>query len=241
MKKVLASLVTLQDVDTQLRDIEISKGDLPREVTELNNQIVALEKDINDMGIESEDLKQKIKETEKILVAAQASLKKYQTQLYDVKTNKEYDAITMEIESATNEINSSETMLLEFEDKIDSENEKLTETKNEYGKLQKELAEKEKELTELIKKSEEKERILEHEREKIVMVLKSSLLKKYERIRNAKNGLAVARVERGACGGCKRIIPPQKIVEINKLDELITCEICGRVLVPDNYKNNSEN
>ena len=238
MKKVLENLALLQDVDTQLRSIEIAKGDLPREVTELKEQIETMKKNIQNLENQNEELKTRMAETEEILKAAQVNLKKYQAQLYDVKTNREYDAITIEIENATNEINDSETKLLEYEEQMENKGENLGDSKEEYKKLLSELEEKEKELTELIKKSEEEELKLQHEREKLVMTLKPAIIKKYDRIRLAKNGLAVARIERDACGGCKTIIPPQKVVEISKQVQLITCEICGRILVPENFKNN---
>lgn len=238
MKKVLENLALLQDVDTKLREIEIAKGDLPREVTELKELIETNKKNIQNLENQNEELKLKMTETTKLLKSAQGNLRKYQTQLYDVKTNREYDAITIEIENATNEINDSETKLLEYEEMIENKGTNLGDSREEYQKLLKELEEKEKELTELIKKSEEEEVKLQHEREKLEITLKPAILKKYDRIRNAKNGLAVARIERDACGGCKTIIPPQKVVEISKQEIMITCEICGRILVPENFKNN---
>ena len=63
------------------------------------------------------------------------------------------------------------------------------------------------------------------------------MLKRYERIRIAKNGIAVVPITRDACGGCYKTIPPQKIVEIEKLTEIIQCEVCGRILVPENKLN----
>ncbi|MFC1563274.1 C4-type zinc ribbon domain-containing protein, partial [candidate division KSB1 bacterium] len=32
-------------------------------------------------------------------------------------------------------------------------------------------------------------------------------------------------------GGCYNSIPPQKLVEIRKMDKVIKCEFCGRILV----------
>ncbi|MCB0539778.1 MAG: hypothetical protein KDE33_19845, partial [Bacteroidetes bacterium] len=61
-----------------------------------------------------------------------------------------------------------------------------------------------------------------------------SLLKAYDRIRGAyKDGLAVVSVERNSCGGCHAAIPPQVQIDIDEQKKIISCEHCGRILVPD--------
>src|SRR6185369_10708248 len=58
------------------------------------------------------------------------------------------------------------------------------------------------------------------------------LLRAYGKIRgNMRNGLAVVTMDRGACGGCFAIIPPQRQAEIRQRRKLIVCENCGRILV----------
>ena len=53
----------------------------------------------------------------------------------------------------------------------------------------------------------------------------------YEKVRdNARNGLAVVSVKRGACGGCFNVVPPQRQADIREKKKLIVCEHCGRIL-----------
>ena len=57
------------------------------------------------------------------------------------------------------------------------------------------------------------------------------MLKSYDKIRdNAKNGLAVVSIKRGACGGCFNVVPPQRQAEVRERKKLIVCEHCGRIL-----------
>ena len=98
--------------------------------------------------------------------------------------------------------------------------------------LQKELNEKQKSLDIIVKQHEEKELQLRHERDKIVVRLKKPVLGNYQRIMDAKTDhIAVVPVVRGACGGCFNAIPPQTVVEIRKMNKIIKCEGCGRILV----------
>jgi len=234
MEESLDLLIELQAVDSKLLDLEISKGDLPKMVKDFEERISKLD-------VQIEQLNKKLGETQKIrrqtegqIKLEEEKLKKYQNQLYDVTTNREYDAITQEIENEKNLIENLETKILEYIT-IEEETEKsLAELKNERDTLLNELSEKKKELDEVLKSSEKEELKLKHEREKIVVRLKKPLLNQYLKIKNAKNGLAVVPVTRNACGGCFKSIPPQKIVEIRKRDRIIFCEICGRILVWNN-------
>ena len=56
----------------------------------------------------------------------------------------------------------------------------------------------------------------------------------YDDIRlSSKNGLAVVKVERDACGGCFNSITPQHNLNIKLRKDISFCENCGRILVPD--------
>ena len=55
-------------------------------------------------------------------------------------------------------------------------------------------------------------------------------MNKYERIRKAKQGVAVVPINKSSCGGCFNQVPPQIIIELRKKDMIRTCEYCGRIL-----------
>lgn len=95
----------------------------------------------------------------------------------------------------------------------------------------KDLDTKKEELDTIVAESESEESKLKAEREKATKKIEDRLLKSYKKIRaNAKNGLAVVEVKRGACGGCFNIVPPQRQADIREKKKLIVCEHCGRIL-----------
>ena len=57
----------------------------------------------------------------------------------------------------------------------------------------------------------------------------------YKRLRKGKNGLAVSTVNpvKHSCQGCHKRLPPQKVQEVRKNNDIIFCENCGRILVWD--------
>jgi len=168
---------------------------------------------------------------EKEISASKTQLKKYEDQLYSVKTNKEYDAISLEIDTKKMEIEGFENKTLktlEEDEELETNSKVLSE---EIEKLKSQLKENEKELKEISEITKKEENKLLNERNKIIAKIEPRLVRRYERIKNAKEGIAVAPVKKGSCGGCFSAIPPQKIVEIRETNRLLTCENCGRILV----------
>jgi len=232
VKENLKSLVQLQIVDSQMHDIEIAKGDLPETVNKLTEEVNSLEKYISEKGKALKNAQLERRNVDGLVNLSSEKLKKLQNQLYDVTTNREYDALTTEIETEKNNIEDNENKILELFSFEDDTAKEIETKKKELAKLKKELKEKDSELKKLIKMNQENENRLLNERENIIVRVNKRLLNNYIRIHKYhKNGLAVVPVSRNACGGCYNTIPPQKLVEIRKMDKVIACEVCGRILV----------
>ena len=92
------------------------------------------------------------------------------------------------------------------------------------------------ELEKIISKTEKEEAKLKKASEKARKTIDERLLKSYTKISTSyRNGLAVVTVNRGACGGCFNRIPPQQIIEIGIMKNIIACEHCGRVIVDESF------
>ena len=116
MRKALETLIQLQIIDTQLMHLEEEKGDLPQKVKVYENQVSDMQKDLENTKTEYEEKKTRKFNVDNELSLLGEKLKKYQAQLYQVKTNKEYDAITVEIENTQELIDKLEIEFLELED-----------------------------------------------------------------------------------------------------------------------------
>jgi len=233
LQQVLSQLTTLQDLDSQLAQLESLRGDLPHQVNRLKQELeetVKTKQNYEDKLLAYQK-ERSIAEME--MKALGGKKQKYQTQLFEVKTNREYDAVTQEIESVNVNIEKKESRILELMDLEEETSSAIEEYKEEVQKLQKKLDNISQELEKQMAKTEKDEAILRHEREKVVHKLNTRYLTAYERIRKAKNGLAVVPVVRGACGGCFKSLPPQKILEIRQMDRIYLCEVCGRILIWD--------
>jgi len=157
--------------------------------------------------------------------------KKFKTQLYQVRNNKEYDALTKEIDHTEGQITKLETENDTLADLSKKLTVQIEEIKPSLDELISELKEKEADLKEIVKANEKEEAKLESEGERGVERVEKRDLSAYERSRKAKKGTAVAASRRSACSGCNNIVPSQRQLEIRKNNKLFFCEYCGRILV----------
>lgn len=233
MENRLRLLYALQRADSSLDELHELKGDLPRLVKELQER---LEKKSAESKELEELAKQSLMRREQIdleIVSTRQNIEKYKEQQFQIKTNRQYDALTREIDAAQGHINELEKEMEAVEGRSSLAKSDLEKLAPELEELEKELKEREAELDYVNKEHEDEELRLQHEREKLIVRIGKNDFRLYERIRNAMGGKAVVAVRRNACGGCFKRVPPQVSVELRKNSRLMICENCGRLLVSD--------
>jgi len=242
LQKVLETLVNLQDIDSDLFQLEETKGDLPQKVKSLEREYQQAKTTLEAKQAEKKSMFSEKTAAEQDAAAAGEKLKKFKVQLYQVKNNKEYDAITAEIEVTQNMIDELEYRALELDENMQKLEEDIEAAQETVDMLQKDLETKKQELGVKLGATQEQEDKLLAQRENIAGKLNTPLMRTYERIRQARHGVAVAHLEDGACNACSSRIPPQRAMEIRMGGELHMCEVCGRILVyvPETESVNSD-
>jgi hypothetical protein len=227
----LDALTNLQSIDSELDEIKKVRGALPDEVADLEDEIAGYQTRIDKFKSEADDLETNISDYKTQIKNSEALMKKYNEQQMNVRNNREYDAITKEIELQNLEIQISEKRIKEAYVKIEGKNVEIAKTTEELTERSKDLNSKKAELDVLTKESHDDEQKLLTSREKAVKNIEDRLLNSYNKLRdNARNGLAVVPVDRGACGGCFNVVPPQRQADIRERKKVIVCEHCGRIL-----------
>ena len=232
-KEELYKLLDLQDIDAKLRELEISKKIYPKQMEELEKATEKNRMELEEIKNRKEEHEKRQRQLTRDIESSNANLSERQKRLTIVQSNKEYDAIQHEIESAKNKVEEYETEILEVMETLDTLNTELEKKTSEFEALFKENSKK---IAEIKDKNESIEidvdRAQAKKRETLQSISKT-ILNKYERLSKRKKGLTVAPVSqrRLSCGGCHKVIPPQKIMEIKRQNKLINCEICGAILV----------
>lgn len=234
VRQRLDALAKLQKIDSALDRIRMIRGGLPEEVRDLEDELEGLKVRLERIQGEVDKMQREISVRYDVIRENQDMKQKYEKQLMNVKNSREFDAVNKEIELADLEVLTAERKIKQFRIQEEQVQNKLDEVRLTYNERKNDLDEKNKELEVLVEETRMEEDKLLAESKAFSTNIDARLLKAYTRIReNTRNGLAVVTMDRGACGGCFAIIPPQRQFEIRELKKIIICENCGRILVDE--------
>jgi uncharacterized protein len=232
VEKKLVALYTLQQVDSHIDRIRIIRGELPLEVEDLEDEVSGLETRIDNYVTEVQSLEQQIAEKQNAIKESQMLIRRYEEQQNNVRNNREYDALTKEVEYQNLEIQLAEKRIREFNHQLLLRRDEIENADHILSDRKSDLDVKKSELSDIVTETELEEKALIEKSIQQRKFIEDRLLLAYTRIRtNARNGLAVVSVERDACGGCFNSIPPQRQLDIRLHKKIIVCEFCGRILV----------
>lgn len=239
MEEQFLYLRTLQEIDLELKTLREKLNRIPKQVEELNRSFAESKNNLESKRQALNEHRKQSKLAELDLRSAEEKIATYSAQLYSAKTNEQYKAFLKEIEAQKH-------LQAEIEDR-------LITLMEEAEELEKEIKNLERWIGELEKETKRKIELLEAERDEINAAiverekrrtegteqLPQELLRRYEKIRKSKGGLAVTTTENERCNGCLSPIPPQRLLEIERQDRIYLCESCGRILLPVKWKTTS--
>jgi len=227
----LDALLALQKIDSQIDELIKIRGDLPEEVRDLEDELAGYETRIGKFKSEIDELQQEVTRGKVGVKESEKLIKKYQEQQNNVRNNREFEAISKEIESQELDIQLFEKKNKETMFRIEKKNIEISDIETRMNGRSADLEAKKSELDSIVSESTEDEKKLREVRIEAVGKIEDRLMYSYNRIRqNSINGLAVVKVRRGACGGCFNQVPPQRQADIREKKKIIVCEHCGRVL-----------
>ncbi len=234
MQEKILALYELQKIDSKIDAINRVKGELPLEVQDLEDEMAGMKTRIDHINSEIEEFNALTKQRKREIDQAKIMIGNYKEQQNNVRNNREFDAISKEIEYQELEIELAEKRLKEYAAGIKSKKLQLEEAENLSKDCAADLAAKKSELEGIEAETAPQVAEFQAQREQVQAKIDERLLAAYDRIRrNVRNGLAVVTVKRDACGGCFNRIPPQRQVDIRQGKKIIVCEYCGRILVAD--------
>lgn len=224
-------LIELQNVDLQIDALTQKAQDIPRKIEQLKMEFSGKTKGLEELKQEWAKIQLAKKQKELDLSTKEEEIKKHQTELFKIKTNKEYTALQNEINRLKEVASMTEDEIIRILDAIEDMEHKIKNeqenVKNNEKSLQQDVSVYEAELKSL------QQSISEHEKQKqeFAARLKTEILQLYERIRKSKKGLAIVEIkENSSCGGCNMTLPPQLVNEVRREEEIVVCENCSRIL-----------
>ena len=156
-------------------------------------------------------------------------VKKWEGRLGEIRTPREYAALSREIDIAkkTNDAQSEQLKALARRQPTSGRRSTRRPRRSErevaaQGELQ--------ELDQATAAAEQKLRELDGRRAEAAKRVDPGLLGKYENIKRRRAGIAVAPVVGMTCKGCHRNIPPQLAITLQRANSIETCPNCHRII-----------
>ena len=230
----MEKLIELQGIDTKLRDLNDLLGDLPSKVDELNQQ----EESIKNSLVENKERMKKLEveshKGEVRIAEINDKVNKLKDQLFLVTNNKQYDALMHEMDHMKEKRTTIETETFSFLEEKETLTESVETMESELGSLSNDLTVRREKLESAISDSAEEKSILEQQRSEQVNGIDLNTVSIYNRVFEARDGLAVVNLSGNGCGGCGAHIPMQKVTEVRANTTIHRCDVCGRFLYSEN-------
>jgi len=230
LKAQLASLIKLQELDTQIFKLRLEKSLKPAEIKVLEDSFEAKKAHLAQLEKDSLDLAKQKKERELELGAKEEATVKLQGQLYSLKTNKEYQTMLQQIQDSKADASVIEDKILELLVETDKIKVKVEEEKSRIKEQEKVFLSEKAKIELRVKEIEGNLSQLDAQRKQALVAIEPKILSQYERILASRDGLAIVTVKGNSCGGCNMFVPPQVINLIKMYERIITCETCNRML-----------
>ena len=224
----------MQTIYSRIDNVRIIRGELPLEVSDLEDECLGLQVRIDKFEEIVKDYQKQISEMQETIKRSHMQIAKYKEQLDNVRNNREFDALSKEIEYEELDIQLNEKKIREYFAKISDKNVEIESLSKELGQAKIDLNIKKEELNTIIAETEKEENELLQQVKLQEAKIEPRMLNAFMRIRtNMRNGLATVKVDRNACGGCFSKISPQRQLDIRMHKKIIVCEFCGRILVDE--------
>lgn len=226
----LKALIRLQHLDSQVDQIEKLRGDLPEEIRDLEDEKAGLETRIEKLKQEQQEDEVAKRQADLDVKESEMLIKKYEEQQLQVRNNREYDALTKEIEAQRGRITSAQQKTEEVDAEAGAKADAIEEAEARLKELEELLGSKQGDLHEVMEDTKQEQGDLEAKRAEAAGAVEDRYLRAYDRLRTRlRDGRAVVPLERGAAAGFA--VPPQRQVEIRQRNRIIPCEHTGRIIV----------
>lgn len=229
MNTLLQTLIELQDIDSIILNLEQKIAEFPRLFERLDQHLAGQENQLVMLRSRMEE-QEKLRRSKELDVESRVEqIKKYQGQLLQVKTNKEYSTLLAEINGIKTKNSLMEDDILELMESIERAKKAIVETQREVEQEQHKIVqvkqEKEHEQTDIQGQLTEQQSI----RQQLAAVVEEKVLKEYSKLLKLRNGIAVAITDdSGTCSGCHVALTPQMFAEVKTGDFLHRCPTCFR-------------
>ena len=223
----MENLVELQGIDTKLKDLNDLLGDLPSKVEGLNQQEESIKSSLQSKKDRIKELEVELHKKEVDISQLDGKVGSLKDQLFLVTNNKQYDALTNEIEHLKEQKKENEELLISNLEEKETLEKNINENEASLEELKTDLDVRRNKLDEALSETADEKAALENSRKKQITEIDDNTMQVYNKVISARSGIAVVPLSGNSCGGCGAALPLQMVSEI-RAGDLHNCQSCGR-------------
>jgi predicted nucleic acid-binding Zn-ribbon protein len=227
------ALLILQDRDRRLMAINREIANLPKEEARAKAKLAGDEAALTTARDALRQAELQVKKIEMDAETRRTTIKRLKLQQFETRKNDEYQALGHEVTRYEKELDGLETQALEAMEEVDGFRQRLREAETAYRSTQTLIADDLAQLAERQARLEANRAELMTEREALAAKAPEELLPLYERLMRTKDGMAIAPMHDGRCGGCHMRLIASTAIKVQAETEVTRCEDCGRILYQD--------
>jgi uncharacterized protein len=226
----LAKLIDVQELDREIQEVATELEKLPQDLKAAEAALEELKAERAGHLQEVENLQNQRRETEAEMAEMEDGIKKSRQRLMEIKSNIEYKAMLKEIAFKEDQRDQRETRTIELMEQMEAHNQAVAAGESRMEEMEQDIEQQRQAVAEQVAKLEKELATLQEQRKKFRKGVPAQLLKRYEFIRQRRNGTAIAQVVEGVCMGCHMNILPQQFIDLQKGQEILQCPHCQRIL-----------
>jgi predicted nucleic acid-binding Zn-ribbon protein len=230
MNPDLGRLIRLQQLETSAEEARRKIADYPQRLQGLDDRLAAAREAVSGTKTRLTDAQNKRRADEKEVATVQARLAKYKDQLLEVKTNREYQAMLHEIETAQNDVKAREDRILDSMLESDELSAAVKKAETALKITEKEVGAERQLLDQEVTGLQAELDRTGSAREKLAAEIDRAVLAIFEQVAKGRKGIAVAEARDGMCLICHVRLRPQVFNEVRRNDSIIQCDSCRRIL-----------
>ncbi len=231
MKKKLILLENLQALDSAIDGKRASQNTLRAENSEREQEVSSFRQALESDLAQQADLERQKAELEVTLAAELENIKRSESHVKEIRTNKEFQAVGREISTARKQVSELEEQILALTSRIEEFQVALDARRLEFNALEEQNRSAISEKEAVIAVFQAEIDSASNNREEIIRQLPPNIVRRYHQLRDQRRGQALAVVQGGSCLGCNMQLPPQLYNTLFRGDEMIFCPHCQRILI----------
>jgi predicted nucleic acid-binding Zn-ribbon protein len=230
----LQNLLLLWAVDKKVFELKQTRRDLPQRIQALKDNLAREKTAADKARAEISKVESQIKDTQESAVAEAAALEDSSKRLAAITTNREYDAVHLEIAAHRKNIDGAQARVLHLQQMIENLRKDAEDADAAFAKVQGEIEPELEALTQELGGIEDRITEAARQGEAPRAAIGKKVISMYDRTvtrRGTPHVIALVNLAHRACDICSRTQTPQRVIEVGKKRQLLLCEGCGSLLV----------